>query len=164
MCAFLADAEHAEVLYRELEPFAGLTIMVVYPVCLGPADTLLGALAALLGRVDQAAAHFRAALDVARRSGSPVWVAGVGRRRGTDLPANPGGRRGSVAVRRGIAAPRSLNRDRSELLDLHDHVSWDPQPGRSVSNGIGVGCLERPRVRAPDGASLTEVGEGRRLL
>ena len=79
VCAFLGDTQHADVLYRELEPFAGLTIMVAYTVCLGPADTLLGALAALLGRVDQAAAHFRTALDVARRSGSPVWVADVER-------------------------------------------------------------------------------------
>ena len=77
VCTELRSAEHAEVLYEELESFAGFTMMVAFTTCFGPADRLRGRLAALLGRRVAALEHFRAALDLAERSGSPVWIARV---------------------------------------------------------------------------------------
>ena len=47
---------------RELEPYRGSTMMVGFTICLGPAERLMGGLAALLGRRADAEAHFAAAL------------------------------------------------------------------------------------------------------
>jgi DNA-binding NarL/FixJ family response regulator len=52
-------------------------MMVGYTICLGPAERLMGSLAALVGRRSDAEAHFQAALDLAERGGSPVWRAHV---------------------------------------------------------------------------------------
>ena len=90
VCVFIGDREHAALLYEELEPFTGLTIMVAYTVCLGPADTLLGALAALLGETDRAATHFRSAVEIAQLAGSPVWLAEAQRAQALALGAEAG--------------------------------------------------------------------------
>lgn len=82
--AFLAEAciacgaeEHAAVLLRELDEYADRNLMVAMTICLGPADRLRGGMAHLLGQFEQSAGYFRAALEVAERSGSPVWRARV---------------------------------------------------------------------------------------
>ena len=77
VCVALADRTHAEYLYDALAPHAGHTIGAPFTVCFGPADRLRGGLAALLGRRDDARTHFIAALALAERSGSPVWLARV---------------------------------------------------------------------------------------
>ncbi len=76
-CLALADTEQAVVLYDELAVFRGLNLMAGMTICFGPADRLLGGLAALLGRPDEAEEHFRVALDLAERSRSPLWTAEV---------------------------------------------------------------------------------------
>ena len=82
--SFLADAcvatgatEHAAPLYEEMLAFRGYNLMMGMTVAFGPADRLLGALAGLLGRDDEALAHFEAALRLADRSDAPVWRAHV---------------------------------------------------------------------------------------
>ena len=77
VCVALGDAEQAAVLYRELEPYRGVTMMVGFTICLGPAERLMGSLAALMCRRDDAERHFVAAFDLADQSGSPVWLAQV---------------------------------------------------------------------------------------
>jgi DNA-binding CsgD family transcriptional regulator len=77
VCIALEDVDRAEVLYRELAAFRGQTLMVGFTVCLGPAERLMGRLAALVGRPLEAQAHFAAALELAERAGSPVWRAHV---------------------------------------------------------------------------------------
>jgi hypothetical protein len=77
VCVALGDAEQAAVLYRELEPYCGVTMMVGFTICLGPAERLMGSLAALMCRRDDAERHFVAAFDLADQSGSPVWRAHV---------------------------------------------------------------------------------------
>ena len=52
-------------------------MMVGYTICLGPAERLMGGLAALLGRRADAERHFAAALALADRAGSPPWRARV---------------------------------------------------------------------------------------
>ena len=82
--AFLAEVcirlarcgRDAEMLYeRARPPSAGLNLMVGMTICFGPADRLLGGLAALIGRCARSpTATSRAALALAERSRSPVWV------------------------------------------------------------------------------------------
>jgi class 3 adenylate cyclase/ATP/maltotriose-dependent transcriptional regulator MalT len=76
-CIALEDQENAAPLYRDLSKFAGQNLMVGMTVCFGPADRVLGGLASVLGRHDDAEAHFREAEAVAGRSRSPVWLARV---------------------------------------------------------------------------------------
>jgi DNA-binding CsgD family transcriptional regulator/tetratricopeptide (TPR) repeat protein len=77
VCVALGDRAHAEVLYREIEPHRGLNVVVGFTVCLGPAERLMGGLAALMGRRDDAERHFAAALELAERAGSRPWQARV---------------------------------------------------------------------------------------
>ncbi len=72
-CLALGDRAQARVLYEELMPFRGHNLMAGMTICFGPADRLLGGLAALLGRTEEADEHFRVALDLAERSPSPLW-------------------------------------------------------------------------------------------
>jgi class 3 adenylate cyclase/DNA-binding CsgD family transcriptional regulator len=76
-CLALRDTGQAVVLYDELTAFRGFNLMAGMTICFGPADRLLGGLAALLGRPEDAEEHFRVALDLAERSRSPLWTAEV---------------------------------------------------------------------------------------
>ncbi len=77
VCIALEDRERATILYRDLERFREQNLMVAMTACLGPADRVLGGLAAVLGRHEDADAHFRAGVTVAERSNSPVWLARI---------------------------------------------------------------------------------------
>jgi DNA-binding CsgD family transcriptional regulator len=77
VCLALGDAQRAPLVMAALAPFAGRNLMAGMTMCFGPADRLLGGLAALVGRHDTADAHLRNALALAERSGSPVWQAHV---------------------------------------------------------------------------------------
>src|SRR3712207_9435266 len=46
------------------QPYRGLTMMVGFSVCLGPAERSMGSLAALTGRPASAGDHFAAALEL----------------------------------------------------------------------------------------------------
>ena len=74
-CIALGDVDRAAALYDELAVYHSRNLMVGLTICFGPADRLLGGLAAVLGRVDDAEEHFRAALALAEGSRSPLWVA-----------------------------------------------------------------------------------------
>ena len=76
-CIALGDLTHASVLHDELVPFRGHNLIAGMTICFGPADRLLGGLAALLGRPQEADEHFRIALELAERSASPLWTAEV---------------------------------------------------------------------------------------
>lgn len=78
-----------EVLYELLLPHRGRNLLAGFTTCYGPADRLLGALAARLGRDDDADAHFAVALELANRSGSPVWVAEIERSRAPGRTPGP---------------------------------------------------------------------------
>lgn len=76
-CIACGAAEYAGFLRDELASLAGQTLMVGMTVCFGPADRLRGGLAQLLGKFGDAERDFVAALELAERSGSPVWRAHV---------------------------------------------------------------------------------------
>jgi hypothetical protein len=67
--AKLADAESAEVLYEELQPYASCIVQVGYAGCLGPVARLLGLLAAARGDREAAVAHLEAALAISQATG-----------------------------------------------------------------------------------------------
>jgi DNA-binding SARP family transcriptional activator/tetratricopeptide (TPR) repeat protein len=71
VAAQLADRDAAEDLYPQLLPFAGhLGGGGCGSVTLWPVDTVLGELATVLGRPEDAAAHYADAITVSRRAGS----------------------------------------------------------------------------------------------
>ena len=66
----------AELVYPELERFAGTNVMIGHLVsCYGAADRYLGMLAAVLGEHARAEAHFESALTLNRDMGADTWVA-----------------------------------------------------------------------------------------
>ncbi len=77
VCVAVGDVEQAGFLYSAFEEFRGLTMMAAFTMNFGPADRLMGSLAALLGRQEDARLHFVAALELAGHSGSPVWIAHI---------------------------------------------------------------------------------------
>lgn len=77
VCIALQDRARAEVLYDALLKFRDRNLMVAMTVCLGPADRVLGGLAGLLDQHELADEHFRAGMELAERSRSPVWLARV---------------------------------------------------------------------------------------
>jgi DNA-binding CsgD family transcriptional regulator len=76
VCAIIGDAAMAELVYAELLPHSGSSVMIGHAVaCYGAADRYLGMLAAAFGDRDRAAAHFEAALARDRAAGAATWVA-----------------------------------------------------------------------------------------
>jgi AAA ATPase domain len=74
VCASVGDAARADVLYRELHPYAA---QVVYTgvSAWGDVDHTLGRLATVAGRYDDAAKHLAASTARYGRIGAPVWLA-----------------------------------------------------------------------------------------
>ncbi len=74
--AALGDQRMAAILYPELEPFTGTTVMIGHLVaCYGAADRFLGMLAATLGEAERAEEHFSLAIDLNREMEAPTWLA-----------------------------------------------------------------------------------------
>jgi eukaryotic-like serine/threonine-protein kinase len=66
--ALADDTEHAESAYELLVPYEGLVIVVARAAaCAGPVDRVLGLLAKLMGRLDDAERHLGNAVDTATR-------------------------------------------------------------------------------------------------
>jgi hypothetical protein len=78
-CSVLGSPAHdyAERLYEVMRPYAGTAVVVRAPAaaCLGPADHFLGLLAETMGDLALAEVHHDTALRLARRMGSPPFVA-----------------------------------------------------------------------------------------
>ncbi|MFZ0249627.1 MAG: BTAD domain-containing putative transcriptional regulator [Acidimicrobiales bacterium] len=78
-CAVLGEpaGDYAPHLYEAMRPYAGTAVVVRAPAaaCLGPADHFLGLLAGAMGDLALAEVHHEAALRLARRMGSPPFVA-----------------------------------------------------------------------------------------
>ncbi len=73
--AVVGDTQ-ASALYDALSPWSGQVVLIPHTVLvLGPADRVLGMLAAQLGMPGQAAEHFARATDLARSLQSPPWIA-----------------------------------------------------------------------------------------
>jgi len=70
-------SDFAPHLYEAMRPYAGTVVVVRAPAaaCVGPADHFLGLLAGAMGDLALAEVHHEAALRLARRMGSPPFVA-----------------------------------------------------------------------------------------
>jgi DNA-binding CsgD family transcriptional regulator len=139
-CASLGDEVAAELLYPELEPFAGTNVMIGHLVsCYGAADRYLGMLASVLGEAERAHAHFEGALELNRRMGAPTWIAHT-----------------AYEYARFLRPLGSAERDRAEAL-LAEASALADRIGMPALRGK-IAAL-RPPVRAealPDGLSARE--------
>jgi class 3 adenylate cyclase/tetratricopeptide (TPR) repeat protein len=74
--ALIGDVDRAARAYEELLPYEGLVIVVARAIgCNGPVDRVLGMLAQLLGRVEEAERHFGNAVEIATRMGDRPGMA-----------------------------------------------------------------------------------------
>ncbi len=79
-CVIAGLTEHAPELYARLKPLLANNRLAWGPAavaCLGPTARTLGDLAAMLGRDDDAMAHYTDALDLAERIGARAYVAQI---------------------------------------------------------------------------------------
>jgi class 3 adenylate cyclase/DNA-binding SARP family transcriptional activator/DNA-binding CsgD family transcriptional regulator len=75
-CSAIREREVAALVYPELASFEGTNVMIGSGVIFcGAADRYLGMLAATLGDMDAAEAHFAAALRLNRSTGAITWLA-----------------------------------------------------------------------------------------
>jgi tetratricopeptide (TPR) repeat protein len=74
VCARLADAEPAELLYAFLLPYADCNVFAMPEVSLGSASRQLGLLAATMSRWEEAERHFDRALEMNARMETPLWL------------------------------------------------------------------------------------------
>jgi tetratricopeptide (TPR) repeat protein len=74
-CALLGDVKSSRKLYEVLSPYSGLNVIAVPEVLFGSVDRVLGVLAGMLGRWEEAERHFDAALGMDRRMGARPWAA-----------------------------------------------------------------------------------------
>jgi hypothetical protein len=74
VCADLGDAENAGILYRQLSPYGSHNAMLGQVYTYGSVVLALGKLAAVLGRLGDAEAHFEAALASNRKIRAAVWL------------------------------------------------------------------------------------------
>jgi DNA-binding winged helix-turn-helix (wHTH) protein/tetratricopeptide (TPR) repeat protein len=75
-CVALGDVERAAALQAELAPVARHCLVLGDGIlCLGPAARVLGSLAALRSRFDEAEAHFERARELCESLASPLWAA-----------------------------------------------------------------------------------------
>ncbi len=163
VCVAIHDRDRALELYDALVPFRGRNIMAGMTICLGPGDRFLGNLAALTQRPDLADAHFRAALDLAERSPSPVWQAHVLHDHARFLADR--GSLGEAAEMRERARQLAMFLGMASLAERnggHDQgasSASEPRPGGSARpDGLSSRELEVLRLVA-DGKSNREIGE-----
>ena len=75
VCVILGDSTNALTLYEKLLPYKHINILIGFGSCYGSASRYLGALAAIMGRWDEAEQHFDTALTMNRRIGARPWLA-----------------------------------------------------------------------------------------
>ena len=74
-CAFLADTNRAEILYRNYLPFASTQASLDIYVSYGPVELYLGMLAIVMSKFEAAEKHLRDAMTITARSGARPWHA-----------------------------------------------------------------------------------------
>ena len=98
-CALLRGRRSRLVkLYDVMSPYSGLNVIAVPEVLFGSVDRVLGVLAGMLGRWEDAEGHFTAALEMDRRMDARPWAAHTRHDHAAmllarDGPGRPGARR-----------------------------------------------------------------------
>jgi tetratricopeptide (TPR) repeat protein len=135
LAAVFEDRRRAGQLHALLLPFAARNIVVApfVPGCLGPVTRYLALLAATLGRPDEAAVHFEAALAAEERLGARVFLAHTQHEYARFLQqrAGPGDAdraRSLVAAARATATALGLRPLEALLGDAGTEVAVEPPP------------------------------------
>ena len=143
--AAVGDREAAELLYPELEPLAGMNVMIGHGVaCYGAGDRYLGMLAATLGDSPRAERHFEAALDLNRRMGTATWLAHTHYEYGRALL------RGRRDRARGRSARRGDRPRRPHRPDRAPEPAQRARPhrrGAASVRALGAGARDPPARR-----------------
>ena len=153
-CAALGDEAAAELLYPELEPFAGTNVMIGHLVaCYGVADRYLGMLASTLGDARARASALRARARAQPPHGQ--------RRRGSPTPRTS--TRGLLA-RLGDATRRRCSSRRSALAEPDRHAARCRARSAArarAARGRPARTASRPREANP--ASSSRGGSNRQI-
>jgi DNA-binding CsgD family transcriptional regulator/tetratricopeptide (TPR) repeat protein len=159
-CAAVADAELAELLVPELEPFAGSPVVVGRAVaCYGAADRYLGMLAATLGDADLAERRFEAASELNRRMGADTWLAHTHYQHARLLFARGGAEaRGRAAALQADAAERAERIGMPALLDRIRALGAPAPPTVAFPDGLSPREIEIIKLVAR-GLSNRKIGE-----
>lgn len=131
-CAVLRDRIAAATAYRILTPYRSrFAVDGTATACYGSVARYLGVLAAVLGRVGEAEAHFEHALAANRRAGAAALVAGTLACYGSMLVETGRAERGEALVRAARATFRELGMDvRAAALDPAGTGSGDGRAAR----------------------------------
>jgi tetratricopeptide (TPR) repeat protein len=132
----LRDARRAERLYALLLPYRDRCVTCLAAFCAGSLERSLGNLATVLGRWDDAAAHFEAATAVNERIGARPWVAHGEHDHARMLLARGGASDRAAAVerlRRAAATARALGM--TDLVARVDALLADLPAARDVGPG-----------------------------
>jgi tetratricopeptide (TPR) repeat protein len=118
VCARIGDASLTQPVYDLVRPYEKLSIMIGNGLgyC-GPAAHWLGVMAASLGRLGEAAAHFERALASEAVMGSPPWLANTQYEYADMLYAR--GDEGDRARAAALAADAAATSERLDMAALH---------------------------------------------
>ena len=98
VCAALGEESLAALVYPELEPLAGASVMIGHLVTFyGAADRYLGMLATTMGEWERAEQHFERAIELNQRMGAETWLAHTAYEYGRLLLKRPRGDRSRAA-------------------------------------------------------------------
>jgi DNA-binding CsgD family transcriptional regulator/tetratricopeptide (TPR) repeat protein len=139
-CTALGDEAVAALLYPELAPHAGSTVLIGHmAACYGAADRYLGMLAATLGEWERAQNHFERAMSLNRQMGAVTWLAHTAYQYGRMLLASRGDRDRAAE----LLGEASLLAERIGMPALLERIG-----------SLGAA---RPVAGPPDGLSYREV-------
>ena len=144
------DAEYAELVRAELLPHRHRFVVDgIGAGCMGSAERPLGMLAALAGRYDEAAGHFRRALEADGRTGSAVHPAATHRAHGIMLlrAGDADGARPHLARAREAYAALGCDGRVAEIEDLLGGASAPSTP--TPCSGERERCGGSPSAAAP---------------
>jgi tetratricopeptide (TPR) repeat protein len=161
-CWILEDGAPAEMLYERLAPYAGRQACGDDVRSNGAVDRYLGQLAALLGRYEDADAHFEAAHRLHERLGARPWEAHTKADHARMLLARgaPGDRRRAVDLLRAAAGEY-------RSLAMHVYAERAQSALRSAANAARlrrdedgwVFCFDENTVRVRDSKGVRYLAE-----
>jgi DNA-binding CsgD family transcriptional regulator len=138
VCLTVRDSQAAEVLFDELEPFAGFTLDAGFTTNAGPADRYRAAMAQLCGWADVANELITGAADFAEASGSPVWRTHV-EQTWSWIAGEQGdqvGARDHLASAQRLADEYGLRRSVDDLAPISSDQSLSATASMPLPNGI----------------------------